>query len=266
MCIRDRVSTQSTWVPLYMNRAAQCTDKVERFKLLIAAIFGSFPLSNTFFKPLNPVLGETLEGEYLDGTKFYGEQVAHHPPISYFLLFGPNNSYRYSGYYNFKATAGLNSATVRNRGTRSIQFKDGQVIKFNFGYEVYKGTFLGQLRTESLGTLDCIDEQNHIVSNIIVGKEKKKPTDYLSGDIKINGKVVSKVYGTYLGYIEFDGVRYWDQRTILPFQQINRQSVLESDHQKRLDLSLIHISEPTRLGMISYAVFCLKKKKKIQTN
>src|SRR5450759_5588240 len=25
-----------------------------------------------------------------------------------------------------------------------------------------------------------------------------------------------------------------------------------------VDLSLIHISEPTRLGMISYAVFCLK--------
>src|SRR5665648_345284 len=28
-----------------------------------------------------------------------------------------------------------------------------------------------------------------------------------------------------------------------------------------VDLSLIHISEPTRLGMISYAVFCFKKKK-----
>ena len=27
----------------------------------------------------------------------------------------------------------------------------------------------------------------------------------------------------------------------------------------------IHISEPTRLGMISYAVFCLKKKKKKKT-
>src|SRR5450756_3143240 len=27
-----------------------------------------------------------------------------------------------------------------------------------------------------------------------------------------------------------------------------------------IHLSLIHISEPTRLGMISYAVFCLKKK------
>src|SRR5450759_4000445 len=31
----------------------------------------------------------------------------------------------------------------------------------------------------------------------------------------------------------------------------------------RLNLSLIHISEPTRLGMISYAVFCLKKKKPV---
>ena len=32
-----------------------------------------------------------------------------------------------------------------------------------------------------------------------------------------------------------------------------------------LTLSLIHISEPTRLGMISYAVFCLKKKKKTKS-
>src|SRR5450756_1803376 len=31
------------------------------------------------------------------------------------------------------------------------------------------------------------------------------------------------------------------------------------------ELSLIHISEPTRLGMISYAVFCLKKKKQKTT-
>ena len=33
-----------------------------------------------------------------------------------------------------------------------------------------------------------------------------------------------------------------------------------------LTLSLIHISEPTRLGMISYAVFCLKKKKEDATS
>ena len=36
----------------------------------------------------------------------------------------------------------------------------------------------------------------------------------------------------------------------------------EMKHQRPVALSLIHISEPTRLGMISYAVFCLKKKNK----
>src|SRR5678816_3876460 len=34
------------------------------------------------------------------------------------------------------------------------------------------------------------------------------------------------------------------------------------DHADHQHLSLIHISEPTRLLSISYAVFCLKKKKK----
>src|SRR5678809_157739 len=32
--------------------------------------------------------------------------------------------------------------------------------------------------------------------------------------------------------------------------------------ERHIDLSLIHISEPTRQAEISYAVFCLKKKKK----
>src|SRR5450756_2211747 len=36
---------------------------------------------------------------------------------------------------------------------------------------------------------------------------------------------------------------------------------LELLHAAPQHLSLIHISEPTRLGMISYAVFCLKKQK-----
>src|SRR5450756_2396283 len=42
---------------------------------------------------------------------------------------------------------------------------------------------------------------------------------------------------------------------------LSKQSVSHNrvDHLAGHSLSLIHISEPTRLGMISYAVFCLKK-------
>eukprot|EP00825_Cyclidium_porcatum_P015442 TRINITY_DN18788_c0_g1_i1.p3 TRINITY_DN18788_c0_g1~~TRINITY_DN18788_c0_g1_i1.p3 ORF type:complete len:122 (-),score=28.11 TRINITY_DN18788_c0_g1_i1:54-419(-) len=44
-------------------------------------------------------------------------------------------------------------------------------------------------------------------------------------------------------------------------QQKYRQIEIIIKINKIYTLSLIHISEPTRLGMISYAVFCLKKKK-----
>src|SRR5678809_1790210 len=37
----------------------------------------------------------------------------------------------------------------------------------------------------------------------------------------------------------------------------------DEDIERLFALSLIHISEPTRQAEISYAVFCLKKKKKI---
>src|SRR5665647_2754361 len=40
-------------------------------------------------------------------------------------------------------------------------------------------------------------------------------------------------------------------------------SISPNKHQRIYRLSLIHISEPTRRTPISYAVFCLKKKKKI---
>eukprot|EP00658_Telonema_sp_P-2_P046266 TRINITY_DN34389_c0_g1_i1.p1 TRINITY_DN34389_c0_g1~~TRINITY_DN34389_c0_g1_i1.p1 ORF type:complete len:104 (+),score=21.00 TRINITY_DN34389_c0_g1_i1:128-439(+) len=44
--------------------------------------------------------------------------------------------------------------------------------------------------------------------------------------------------------------------TIIP----ELEGTVEGNHPDK-DLSLIHISEPTRLLSISYAVFCLKKKK-----
>src|SRR5450759_4139915 len=51
----------------------------------------------------------------------------------------------------------------------------------------------------------------------------------------------------------------------VPDDQDGQVVYAHSRHRTMLILSLIHISEPTRLGMISYAVFCLKKKKKKET-
>src|SRR5450759_2252778 len=57
--------------------------------------------------------------------------------------------------------------------------------------------------------------------------------------------------------------KYWNPTTV---ETIKKYLVMREQYNVPIwmgeSLSLIHISEPTRLGMISYAVFCLKKKKK----
>src|SRR5450759_5854762 len=61
-----------------------------------------------------------------------------------------------------------------------------------------------------------------------------------------------------------DAVAVYGQARALGFPELLGPACRERELALALiiALSLIHISEPTRLGMISYAVFCLKKKKK----
>src|SRR5450759_3157409 len=51
-------------------------------------------------------------------------------------------------------------------------------------------------------------------------------------------------------------VKIWNIREKINITSSIKAYLVKAVH----NLSLIHISEPTRLGMISYAVFCLKKK------
>jgi hypothetical protein len=76
---------------------------------------------------------------------------------------------------------------------------------------------MGTIKHESAGTITFKDEANQILASMTIGKVKKKPTDYVDGDIKKAGKICGKIYGSYMGFIEWDGVRYWDAREILPF-------------------------------------------------
>ena len=137
----------SVYFPLYMNMAIKTTDPLKRFQLFtisqICSLYHGDGGRTYFQKPLNPILGETISGFYQDGTLCYGEQVSHHPPIPYFLVIGPNNSYRYFGYGNYKAKAGFNSGRLINSGKRQVVFKDGQVITVTATIDIYEGTFWG---------------------------------------------------------------------------------------------------------------------------
>lgn len=58
-------------------------------KNVIAFAISGLQYVSTQKKPFNPILGETFEGVWPDGTKIFMEHVSHHPPISCFSVEHP---------------------------------------------------------------------------------------------------------------------------------------------------------------------------------
>jgi len=56
------------------------------------------------------------------------EQVVHHPPISYILVCGPNDSYTWYGYTSLSPKASLNSISMHVVGDKTVEFPDGTKI------------------------------------------------------------------------------------------------------------------------------------------
>ena len=55
--------------PIYMNIASMQQDPLERFKYVVVATLSCFHKSSHFLKPMNPILGETYELLFNDGSK-----------------------------------------------------------------------------------------------------------------------------------------------------------------------------------------------------
>lgn len=120
------------WSSRFLTKAAECVDPIERLKYVITSYLAGNHISPSYSQcraPLNPILGETCQRVLPDGSKFYGEQTSHHPPITNFLLEGPNNLYRFSGFFEYKAwLSGLNSLGGSRVGKQIFSFNDGGLL------------------------------------------------------------------------------------------------------------------------------------------
>jgi len=265
--------TPTAFFPLYLNLALKTVDPVERFKLYVVASICYFYLTHSFAKPLNPILGETFNGFYEDGSRMFLEQISHHPPVSYMLYHGPNEAYKFWGPSMFSASAGLNSFTLTTKAWRKIAFKDNhQTIHNTLPNESIGGTLMGTTVHETTGNMEFKDEGNGIYCNIQFGKVKGKPSDHFDGVVTVDGNPVSKISGSYLGFIECDGKRYFDYRYVKPFECKKEKSPLESDFQYRADRVLLSSGyyneaqkEKERLEQIQRTDAKLRKQYKSET-
>ncbi len=90
-----------------------------------------------------------------------------------------------------------------------------------------------------MGRTNFKDEKNGLTAWYCLGGVKNRPNDYFEGEILRNGKVVSKMFGNYAGYLDFDGVRYWDVREETNYRikgiDLNSKECAPSDCRNRID-------------------------------
>ena len=67
--ILQTLSSSIFQMPIYLNLAGEQNDPLERMKYIITSTISCFHNSSVFLKPLNPILGETYETMYDDGSK-----------------------------------------------------------------------------------------------------------------------------------------------------------------------------------------------------
>ena len=97
--------------------------------------------------PLNPVLGETCQRYAPDGTKYFAEQITHHPPISAGVMEGPEGKWRFEVIQEFKANLnGHNSVKAHKEGAIVIIERKtvGQVFRCYGRYNVERNVIVRQ--------------------------------------------------------------------------------------------------------------------------
>ena len=115
-------------------------------------------------KPFNPILGETFQGYFDDGTSIYVEHTSHHPPISSFMIEG--EGFKFWGFYEYTGRLTKNSLIASQEGPTFVQFDDGQKIKFRMPSVVISGTIWGERVITWNGVVPFEDISNGIKASL----------------------------------------------------------------------------------------------------
>ncbi|GMF10673.1 unnamed protein product [Phytophthora lilii] len=184
----ERVANGWNYAPTVLKKAAlSSSDPLERMKFVMAFVAGGLHFCVGQLKPFNPILGETYEATYADGTQVFMEHVSHHPVKSAFTVVGPKELYRMSGVYEFESVSTRNSLANYQNGTVSITFRDGTLITYTMPQIKMSGILFGDRVVEMVGTSRFEDDANRIVGELHFDANnsflKKSQSDDIKGSI-----------------------------------------------------------------------------------
>ena len=192
----ERYTDWFAFAPDLLTKAGSCTDKIEAFKYVVTFSLSALFRSSEQLKPLNPMLGETYQCEWKDGTKFYLEHTNHTPPISHFYIKSSKDLFIVSGYIQMEM-GGIMKAMFKNamlmvpKGKITVYLpKLKQTINYQFPKITMGGAIWGQRHVYFSDHMKFEDTQNNLKAIIAFGNARKE----------LRGKRIHDIYGKIFNY------------------------------------------------------------------
>ena len=236
----ERYTDWFSFAPDILEKAAKCDNNLETFKYVIIFSLSAIFRSTEQLKPLNPLLGETYQCQWEDGSKFYIEHISHDPPISRIYITSSKNLYIVSGYINMEL-GGILKAVITNsmqmipKGKITVYFpQKKQTVSFQLPKINLGGALWGQRYIYFYDLMKFEDTDNNLKAVIAFANstkelKKKRIQDiygkifkytYTQKDLEKpfytesipfkpfppnNDDVITEITGSWLENIQFDG-------------------------------------------------------------
>jgi hypothetical protein len=258
-------------------------DSLESLKYVVCFGLSSLHFSASQLKPFNPLLGETYQGEFEDGTKVYLEHTSHHPCVSNFYIKDTEDVYSISGYFDMQPEGTIkmlltNYVYLLHKGKSSVYLKesnrtiDYMIPKLHFGGIIYgeritfwEGYMKFEDKKAGLKAVVQFKPKNgrfHDVYGEIYKHDysKEKSKDFYETSVKDpfpkdRSKVVSVIKGSYLESVMFDDKEFLNVKEMKLTNLLHeKQFILPGDFRFREDINWL-----TRAANVKYKEPELKK-------
>ena len=273
----ERYTDWFAFAPELLGKAGTCKDRVESFKYVILFALSALFRSSEQLKPLNPMLGETYECEWEDGSKFYLEHTCHTPPISHFYIKSSKNLFIVSGYIDMEM-GGVMKAIYKNafqmipKGKITVRLPEvNQTVSFQFPKITMGGAIWGQRYVYFNDHMKFEDVENNLKCIIVFANGRKElkgkrihdiygqlfKYTYTTNDLKKpfysdsmpsypfpsnNEDVLSDITGSWLEEIKFDDKVYFSIKDSISPQIYPSDKCLDSDARYREDKQWLKLS------------------------
>ena len=224
----ERISDWFCFAPILLTKAGSAKDKVEAMKYVIAFSVSALFRSTEQLKALNPMLGETYQCEWEDGSKMYLEHTCHTPPISHFYLKSSNGLFSVSGYIDMEMGGMLkaimtNSMVIIPKGKITVRLHEtNQTISFQFPKITMGGALWGERYCYFSDHMKFEDRDNNL----------KCVISFANGRKELKGKRIHDIYGRifdydYIANMDDPNPFYTDYMPSHPFPLYNKDIISE---------------------------------------